>query len=303
MLAHPPCTVKFQGVDRRTEQLDVPHDLHSRLARVVVPQVLAGLAEDNLDLSRSRPASRAPEYLGHSVQIGRQHRGARARCQKAYALLGIEHIGALASRSFREHYQHVALFERAHRGTYRSGVCVAAPHGERAQTGDERAKGAAEKGVLRHVPGRAGDRAAEVDRIQVAGVVRGYQQGPGRRNVVEVVEKRKLPSHELRVSEAELLSNKIPDGAAVIVFDEKGKEIDSRGLAQLFGDWRDEGRSTTALVIGGADGVDEQLIKRADRVVSLGRMTWPHMLVRGLVAEQLYRAQSILAGHPYHREG
>ncbi|MBT3556895.1 MAG: 23S rRNA (pseudouridine(1915)-N(3))-methyltransferase RlmH [Rhodospirillales bacterium] len=121
-------------------------------------------------------------------------------------------------------------------------------------------------------------------------------------NVVEVVEKRKLPSHELRVSEAELLSNKIPDGAAVIVFDEKGKEIDSRGLAQLFGDWRDEGRSTTALVIGGADGVDEQLIKRADRVVSLGRMTWPHMLVRGLVAEQLYRAQCIASGHPYHRD-
>ncbi len=120
--------------------------------------------------------------------------------------------------------------------------------------------------------------------------------------VVEVVEKRKLPSLELRTQEAELLSAKIPAGAAVVVFDEKGKETDSRGFSRLLADWRDEGRGTVALVIGGADGVDAGLLKRADTVLSLGRMTWPHMLVRGLVVEQLYRAQCILAGHPYHRD-
>jgi 23S rRNA (pseudouridine1915-N3)-methyltransferase len=121
-------------------------------------------------------------------------------------------------------------------------------------------------------------------------------------DVAEVVEKRKLPTAELRASEAELLSAKIPTGSALIVLDEKGKEIDSRGLASLLGDCRDDGRGTVTFVIGGADGVHESLIKRADRVISLGRMTWPHMLVRGLVAEQIYRAQCILGGHPYHRD-
>jgi len=121
-------------------------------------------------------------------------------------------------------------------------------------------------------------------------------------DVVEVVEKRKLPTLELRASEADLLSTKIPPGSVVIVFDEKGKEIDSRGLASLVEGWKDSGIGTLALVIGGADGVHEKLLRRADKIISLGRMTWPHMLVRGLIAEQLFRAQCILSNHPYHRD-
>lgn len=120
--------------------------------------------------------------------------------------------------------------------------------------------------------------------------------------VHEVVEKRKLPSAALRVQECQLLSAKIPQNSVVVVFDEKGKEMDSRGIARLLEGWQDEARAAVTFIVGGADGVDGTLIKRADNVISLGRMTWPHMLVRGLVAEQLYRAQCILSGHPYHRD-
>ena len=120
--------------------------------------------------------------------------------------------------------------------------------------------------------------------------------------VVEVTEHRKLNSNELKQREGELLLAKIPEGAAVVVLDERGKELDSRGLAAKIGEWRDTGIRHIVFVIGGADGIDEALKKRSDLMISLGRMTWPHMLVRALVAEQVYRAQCILSGHPYHRD-
>jgi len=121
-------------------------------------------------------------------------------------------------------------------------------------------------------------------------------------DVVEVVEHRKLSSAELMNREADLLAAKIPDGAAVIVLDERGKELDSRSLAGKIEGWRDNGIRQTVFIIGGADGIHKTLRQRADLTISLGRMTWPHMLVRALVAEQVYRAQCILSGHPYHRD-
>ena len=121
-------------------------------------------------------------------------------------------------------------------------------------------------------------------------------------DIHEVSERRKLPVDELRLAEAEQLAAKVPDDAKLVVLDETGKDMTSRQLAKKLGDWRDEGYRQTAFVIGGADGVDESLKQRADLVLSFGKLTWPHMLVRTLLAEQIYRAHAILSGHPYHRD-
>ncbi len=102
-------------------------------------------------------------------------------------------------------------------------------------------------------------------------------------------------------AEAALLDRAIPKGAMVCVLDERGKVMSSPAFAKKLGDWRDQGVSDLAFVIGGADGIDPALRARADFALSFGQMVWPHMLVRVMLAEQLYRAASILAGSPYHR--
>ena len=101
--------------------------------------------------------------------------------------------------------------------------------------------------------------------------------------------------------EAVLLERAIPAGALICVMDERGKTMTSPQFAAQLGDWRDTGRSDVAIVIGGADGIDPALRARADFALSFGKMVWPHMLVRVMIAEQLYRAASIQAGSPYHR--
>jgi 23S rRNA (pseudouridine1915-N3)-methyltransferase len=88
----------------------------------------------------------------------------------------------------------------------------------------------------------------------------------------------------------------------LLVFDERGKPLSSQEFANLIGKWRDEGARTMLAVIGGADGLHESIREKADRIVSFGAMTMPHQLVRVLACEQLYRATTILSGHPYHRE-
>ena len=103
------------------------------------------------------------------------------------------------------------------------------------------------------------------------------------------------------VAEAALLAKAVPEGAALCVLDERGKMLTSPEFAQNLAQWRDGGRQDAAFVIGGADGVDPALRGRADLVISFGRMVWPHMLVRVMLAEQLYRAATILGGGPYHR--
>ncbi len=103
-------------------------------------------------------------------------------------------------------------------------------------------------------------------------------------------------------SEAEGLSRVVPKGALLCVLDERGKVLTSPDFANLLRRWRDEGRGDVAFVIGGADGISAELRARADYKLSFGKMVWPHMLVRVMLGEQLYRAASILAGSPYHRE-
>lgn len=90
--------------------------------------------------------------------------------------------------------------------------------------------------------------------------------------------------------------------ALIIALDETGKDISSRQWADKIGHWRDDGQGEVICVLGAADGLDDALRARADFCLSLGKMTWPHLLARALLAEQLYRAISILSGHPYHRD-
>lgn len=120
--------------------------------------------------------------------------------------------------------------------------------------------------------------------------------------VKEVEERRALPPEALKAQEGTLLLAAVPRGARIVALDEGGKELSSRDFAALLGRWQDEGIQDVAFVIGGAEGLSPALRKAADVILSLGRMTWPHMLVRGMLAEQLFRAESILAGHPYHRD-
>ena len=120
--------------------------------------------------------------------------------------------------------------------------------------------------------------------------------------LVEVEEKRPFLDAQLKEREAELLLSQIPANAVLVVLDERGEGLSSKELARRIGIWRDQGRSDLFFLIGGAAGHGEAVKIRADLMLALGAMTWPHMLVRGLIAEQLYRVQQILAGHPYHRE-
>ena len=113
-----------------------------------------------------------------------------------------------------------------------------------------------------------------------------------------VEDKRRGPGGRER--EAALILAQIPDGATVVALDERGKVLDSAGFARQLARWREAGRDL-AFAIGGADGLDPSVLKRAALTLSLGTMTWPHQLARVMLVEQLYRADTILSGHPYHR--
>jgi 23S rRNA (pseudouridine1915-N3)-methyltransferase len=102
-------------------------------------------------------------------------------------------------------------------------------------------------------------------------------------------------------AEAELLARAVPSGAVLVTLDERGKLLTSPEFATQLARWRDAGRQDVAFVIGGADGIDPSLRAKADFSISFGQMVWPHMLVRVMLAEQLYRAANILSGGPYHR--
>ena len=119
--------------------------------------------------------------------------------------------------------------------------------------------------------------------------------------IVEVDERRSLPPVQLKAREGELILRALPAGAPFVALDERGVQWSSRALAERIATWRDRGSPELAFAIGGADGLHSMVLDRADVTLSFGSMTWPHLLVRGMLLEQLYRAQQILAGHPYHR--
>ena len=102
-------------------------------------------------------------------------------------------------------------------------------------------------------------------------------------------------------AEATLLTRSLPQGATLVALDERGLVLSSPEFSTQLAKWRDNGCTDLAFIIGGADGIAPALRDSADTALSFGRMVWPHMLVRVMLAEQLYRAATILAGGPYHR--
>lgn len=125
----------------------------------------------------------------------------------------------------------------------------------------------------------------------------GRALGLGPARVVEVEDKK----NGGMAAEATLLRKALPRGAVICTLDERGKVISSPDFADRMAGWRDGGRQDLALIIGGADGIDPGLRAEADFSISFGKMVWPHMLVRVMLVEQVYRAATILSGSPYHR--
>ncbi len=125
----------------------------------------------------------------------------------------------------------------------------------------------------------------------------GRNMGLGPASVIEVEDKKGGG----KPAEAALLAKALPENATLVVLDERGKLLTSPAFATKLAGWRDQGQSNLAFMVGGADGLDASLLARADLKLSFGKMVWPHMLARVMLAEQLYRAASILSGAPYHR--
>lgn len=109
-----------------------------------------------------------------------------------------------------------------------------------------------------------------------------------------------------RLTELPDRGGRLPDAeprTKIVMLDEKGEALGSAAFAALLGGWRDDGVREARFLIGAADGFDDAARAGADLLFSFGRATWPHLLARAMLAEQLFRATAILAGHPYHREG
>ena len=130
----------------------------------------------------------------------------------------------------------------------------------------------------------------------------GASQGIGPVAIIELPESKARSAVQRKQAEATELRKKTPAGAQLIALHERGKTVSSQEFAELVGTARDGGIRHLCLLIGGPDGLDPDLAKDASLMLSFGRMTLPHGLVRAVLAEQLYRAGTILAGHPYHRE-
>lgn len=120
-------------------------------------------------------------------------------------------------------------------------------------------------------------------------------------DVLEFAESRAGSAEARKDEEARTLIAALPEGVRVVL-DEHGKSISSQAFATQLGRWRDDGRAAVSFVIGGADGHGREMLQSADLTLSFSPLTWPHQMVRIMLAEQLYRATTILSGHPYHRE-
>jgi 23S rRNA (pseudouridine1915-N3)-methyltransferase len=119
--------------------------------------------------------------------------------------------------------------------------------------------------------------------------------------VIEIRQSRAQDVERRRVEESIAIANIIPEGAVVVVLDGRGENLDSGALAGLLREWRAEDRAAVCFIVGGADGLAPSLIERAQLKLAFGRVTWPHQLARIMLLEQIYRAATMLSGHPYHR--
>ncbi len=154
------------------------------------------------------------------------------------------------------------------------------------------AVGRLKRGPERDLAERYRDRAAKSGRIIGIRSV----------EVVEIAESRAREAQRRMLEESIALANIIPGGAAVVLLDPRGENLDSPSLTARLHGWGDAGRADIAFVIGGPDGLAPSLAEKATIRLAFGAATWPHQMVRIMLLEQLYRAVTIQSGHPYHRE-
>ena len=119
--------------------------------------------------------------------------------------------------------------------------------------------------------------------------------------LIEVVVKKNIIGTRRKIEESSLLLSRVANGSVIVALDECGQQQTSQKFARQIQIWQDNGEREVAFLIGGASGLDNVILERAQLILSFGAQTWPHLLVRSLLAEQIYRAQTIILGHPYHR--
>ena len=139
------------------------------------------------------------------------------------------------------------------------------------------------------------------ERYRKRAVQTGRQLGLRDIEIVEIRESRAGDAPKRMLEESIALATVIPKDAAVVLLDPRGQNVDSAGLASYLAAWRANGRPAIVFLIGGADGLAPTVCEKAELRLSFGTATWPHQLVRVMLLEQLYRATTILTGHPYHR--
>lgn len=139
------------------------------------------------------------------------------------------------------------------------------------------------------------------ERYRKRAVQTGRQLGLRDIDIIEIRESRAADAAKRMLEESIALATVIPKDAAVVLLDPRGQNVDSAGLASHIAAWRANGRPAIVFLIGGADGLAATVCEKAELRLSFGTVTWPHQLVRVMLLEQLYRATTILTGHPYHR--
>jgi len=121
-------------------------------------------------------------------------------------------------------------------------------------------------------------------------------------DIVEIRESRAADAGKRMIEESIAIANLVPEGAMTVILDERGDNIGSAAFAEKLGNWRGNGVPAAAFIIGGPDGIAPSLRDKAKLKLAFGAATWPHQLVRIMLLEQIYRAITIMSGHPYHRE-
>lgn len=149
---------------------------------------------------------------------------------------------------------------------------------------------------------KQGPERALAERYRDRAVKSGRAVGLKAIDVVEIAESRAREAPRRMVEESIALASVIPDGARRVVLDPRGDNLDTPTFTATLARWRDEGRSSTVFVIGGADGLSPPIVAEADLRLAFGAATWPHQIVRIMLLEQIYRAVTLLSGHPYHRD-
>jgi 23S rRNA (pseudouridine1915-N3)-methyltransferase len=125
---------------------------------------------------------------------------------------------------------------------------------------------------------------------------------PWKIELKEMEEKKNLNSFQLKESEAKMLLDSASSASVIVALDENGKNITSKSFASMICNWQNEGHNHISFLIGGALGHGKEVLERANSIISFGNMTWPHMLVRSMLSEQIYRAYTIIHKHPYHKD-